>query len=120
MSVSIGSILKEKLEGSTASVDMTVGNIRKMIVTFAIPIMVENLFQQMYSMVDTAVVGPGVGAAATRSATRGKTTSMRSRSCKTSAISSTICLKSRTRSHRKPPAMYRRSSRSISCSGNRK
>lgn len=61
MSVSIKSGLKEKLESSTVSVDMTVGNIRKIIVAFAIPIMVGNLFQQMYSMVDTAVVGRGVG-----------------------------------------------------------
>ena len=62
MSVSIKSRLKQKLGDSTTSVDMTVGDIRKTIITFAIPIMIGNLFQQMYSMVDTAVVGRGVGA----------------------------------------------------------
>jgi Na+-driven multidrug efflux pump len=56
--------LKEKLGDSISSVDMTNGNIRKIIISFAIPIMVGNLFQQMYSMVDTAVVGRGVGSSA--------------------------------------------------------
>jgi putative MATE family efflux protein len=56
--------LKEKLGDSISSVDMTNGNIRKIIISFAIPIMVGNLFQQMYSMVDTAVVGRGVGSGA--------------------------------------------------------
>lgn len=37
--------------------DMTVGNPTKHILTFAIPIMLGNLFQQLYSMVDTIVVG---------------------------------------------------------------
>ena len=57
-------VLKERLTKSSASVDMTTGNIRKLVVAFAIPIMVGNLFQQMYNMVDTAVVGRGVGSAA--------------------------------------------------------
>lgn len=61
MSVFIGLRLKERLESSSVSVDMTIGNIRKIIVAFAIPIMIGNLFQQMYNMVDTAVVGRGIG-----------------------------------------------------------
>lgn len=39
---------------------MTEGNVRKILVSFAIPIMLGNLLQQVYSMVDTAVVGQGV------------------------------------------------------------
>ncbi len=54
--------LKEKLNSS--SINMTTGNISKVIVSFALPIMIGNLFQQMYSMVDTAVVGRGVGSLA--------------------------------------------------------
>lgn len=56
-----------KLKGfaaSAKSMDMTTGNIQHIIIAFSIPIMIGNLFQQMYSMVDTAVVGRGVGAAA--------------------------------------------------------
>lgn len=59
--MAIGFLLKQKLKDTASSVDMTTGHIRKTIVTFAIPVMIGNLFQQMYSMVDTAVVGRGVG-----------------------------------------------------------
>lgn len=59
--MAIGFQLIQKLKDTSSSVDMTTGHIRKTIVTFAIPIMIGNLFQQMYSMVDTAVVGRGVG-----------------------------------------------------------
>ena len=41
--------------------DMTVGNPTKLLVSFAMPMLLGNLFQQMYSMVDTIVVGRGVG-----------------------------------------------------------
>lgn len=44
--------------------DMTTGNVLRTIISFAIPVMIGNLFQQLYSMVDTAVVGRGVGASA--------------------------------------------------------
>jgi len=50
-----------KLLFGNRTVDMTEGNIRKVIVAFAIPLMLGNLFQQFYNMVDTAVVGQGVG-----------------------------------------------------------
>lgn len=50
-----------KLLSGNGTVDMTTGNIRKVIITFAVPLMLGNLFQQFYSMVDTAVVGQGVG-----------------------------------------------------------
>ncbi len=38
-------------------VDMTTGSIPKHIITFALPLLAGNLFQQMYNMVDTWVVG---------------------------------------------------------------
>ncbi len=44
--------------------DMTTGNVLRAIISFAVPVMIGNLFQQLYNMVDTAVVGRGVGASA--------------------------------------------------------
>lgn len=41
--------------------DMTTGNPTKHIIAFALPMLMGNVFQQMYSMVDTAVVGKVVG-----------------------------------------------------------
>lgn len=41
--------------------DMTSGNPMKLILAFSIPILLGNLFQQFYSMVDTAIVGRYVG-----------------------------------------------------------
>ena len=48
--------------------DMTKGSPAKLILAFTIPILIGNLFQQFYSMVDTAIVGQfvGVGALAGR------------------------------------------------------
>lgn len=48
----------------TSTVNMTCGDIRRGLLAFTLPIMMGNLFQQLYSMVDTAVVGRGVGAQA--------------------------------------------------------
>lgn len=53
--------LTDRLSGSAGSTDMTTGRILPILISFAIPIMIGNLFQQLYSMVDTAVVGRGVG-----------------------------------------------------------
>lgn len=39
------------------SKDMTVGNPFKIILYFAIPVLIGNVFQQLYSMVDTIIVG---------------------------------------------------------------
>ena len=44
--------------------DMTVGNPLKLILTFAIPIFIGNIFQQIYSIIDTMVVGYTLGDAA--------------------------------------------------------
>jgi hypothetical protein len=41
--------------------DMTVGTPWKIILEFAIPICIGNIFQQFYSMVDTIIVGKFVG-----------------------------------------------------------
>ena len=38
-------------------VDMTQGNIGKLLIQFSLPLLVGNLFQQLYNMVDTWVVG---------------------------------------------------------------
>lgn len=41
--------------------DMTAGKPAGLIFTFALPLMLGNIFQQLYTMVDTAVVGRGIG-----------------------------------------------------------
>ena len=40
---------------------MTVGNPVKLIVSFSIPLLIGNLFQQLYSMVDAVIVGQFLG-----------------------------------------------------------
>lgn len=41
--------------------DMTKGNPAKLIFFFSVPMLLGNLFQQMYSMVDSIIVGKGIG-----------------------------------------------------------
>ena len=41
--------------------DMTQGNPLKLIINFALPLMVGNVFQQLYTVVDTIVVGKALG-----------------------------------------------------------
>ena len=41
--------------------DMTTGSPARLIASFALPLMLGNIFQQLYAMVDTIVVGQGVG-----------------------------------------------------------
>ena len=43
------------------TVNMTQGNPAKLLFTFAVPLMFGNIFQQLYTVVDTAIVGRGVG-----------------------------------------------------------
>ena len=43
------------------TMDMTQGEPRKLMITFSIPMLISALFQQMYSMVDSSIVGHGVG-----------------------------------------------------------
>ena len=40
---------------------MTKGSPLKLLLVFALPLMLGNVFQQMYTVVDTAIVGRGVG-----------------------------------------------------------
>lgn len=44
--------------------DMTTGHPLKLLVAFALPLMLSNIFQQLYTMVDTIIVGKGVGVTA--------------------------------------------------------
>lgn len=53
-----------KSKRRTTDVDMTEGGIVKHLITFAIPLLIGNLFQMMYNMVDTWVVGRFVSDAA--------------------------------------------------------
>ena len=43
------------------TINMTQGKPLKLLVTFALPLMFGNIFQQLYTVVDTAIVGRGVG-----------------------------------------------------------
>ena len=44
--------------------DMTKGKIMPILLRFTIPLMIGNMFQQLYNMVDTIIVGRFVGAGA--------------------------------------------------------
>ena len=56
-----GSRMREKGMQKTNTKDMTSGSPVKLLLFFAVPLMLGNLFQQMYTMVDTIIVGKGVG-----------------------------------------------------------
>jgi len=45
----------------TKTLDMTNGNIAKLLITFAIPLLIGNIFQYLYNTVDSLVVGNFVG-----------------------------------------------------------
>lgn len=47
--------------GKNITKDMTTGNPAKLIILFSIPLLIGNIFQQFYSMVDTIIVGRFVG-----------------------------------------------------------
>ena len=49
-----------RLRSTKATTDMTTGDPLSLIVRFFFPVFLGNLFQQMYSMVDTIVVGKGI------------------------------------------------------------
>ena len=46
---------------STLVRDMTKGNTTKLLISFSIPMLVGNIFQQLYNLADSAIVGHGVG-----------------------------------------------------------
>ena len=52
------------MAGSTTAGDMTRGNPTRLLIQFAIPMMIGGIFQLMYNMVDTIVLGRFVGAGA--------------------------------------------------------
>jgi len=52
---------KMAIIGKRKDVNMTQGNIIKLLVMFTVPLLLGNLFQQLYNMVDTWVVGRFVG-----------------------------------------------------------
>ncbi|MBC5629668.1 MATE family efflux transporter [Clostridium sp. NSJ-6] len=54
------STIKNRFTNSS-TMDMTKGKPYKVIIAFAIPLMIGNVFQQLYSMVDTMVVGRFIG-----------------------------------------------------------
>ena len=56
--------LKSRFFRPKQAVDMTEGNILRHLITFAIPLLIGNLFQQLYNTVDTWVVGNYVSDAA--------------------------------------------------------
>ncbi len=56
--------IKKRFHGGKRDVDMTEGNIFGHIIKFAIPLLMGNLLQQLYNMVDTWVLGNYVGAEA--------------------------------------------------------
>ena len=47
-------VSKKSAQGVT---DMTIGSPAKLILAFALPVLIGTLFQQFYSMVDTVMVG---------------------------------------------------------------
>lgn len=49
------------MKPSSNAADMTKGSPVRLILTFSIPLIIGNLFQQLYNMVDTVVVGNFVG-----------------------------------------------------------
>ena len=56
--------IKKFFGRSRKDVDMTTGNIPKHLITFALPLLIGNIFQQFYNMVDSWVVGNYVSDAA--------------------------------------------------------
>lgn len=56
--------MSELTKGTRGAMDMTRGSPMKLIVAFSMPLLVGNIFQQMYNMVDSIVVGNYVGSSA--------------------------------------------------------
>lgn len=65
---------KHEISGKKHSIDMTEGPIWRLLVMFAIPLLLGNLFQQLYNTVDSIILGNFVSKAAL--AAVGSTTSM--------------------------------------------
>ena len=50
-----------QIKAKTGAVDMTSGSIIRLLISFAVPLLLGNLFQQLYNTVDILVVGNFVG-----------------------------------------------------------
>ena len=48
----------------TKTLNMTVGNPVRLLIVFAVPMLIGNIFQQVYNLVDSIIVGKFVGAQA--------------------------------------------------------
>lgn len=48
-------------EKKTTSIDMTSGSPYRLILSFTMPLLLGNIFQQLYNMVDSVVVGNVIG-----------------------------------------------------------
>ena len=48
-------------EKRTSSIDMTSGSPYRLIISFTLPMLLGNIFQQLYNMVDSIVVGNVIG-----------------------------------------------------------
>ena len=48
-------------QSKSKSMDMTEGSIFKLLIAFSIPLLMGNIFQQLYNTVDSLVVGNYVG-----------------------------------------------------------
>ena len=55
-------VSEKQLNRKEHVMDMTEGNSLKLIMKFSIPLLIGNLFQQVYSVVDSVVVGRHLGA----------------------------------------------------------
>lgn len=49
--------IRSALTANAATVDMTVGSVKKSIISFALPVFLSQLFQQLYNTADTFIVG---------------------------------------------------------------
>lgn len=56
-----GTIMSGRLTGKRKDVDMTTGSIARHLISFAFPMLIGHIFQQLYNTVDSVVVGNYVG-----------------------------------------------------------
>jgi len=52
---------ENKIKTAGQTLDMTKGNIVSILITFSVPVLIGNLFQQLYNIADTAIIGNFLG-----------------------------------------------------------
>ncbi len=57
----LSEILLEYKGGNSMVKELTSGNPSKLILSYSVPLLIGNIFQQLYSMVDTIIVGKSIG-----------------------------------------------------------